>query len=204
VHPKTVTPLGADAITASWLWDVERGRFADEASPSTLRVDIDVRLEGGVRALRLDGGAVTITARLLRLLPLGAMEVDARRAFVEAYSDLADFLGALSDDLGMGDVVAALQPALDAFGDGWSPKRSGRRGRPDVDYARAAARYVELVAALAEQPTVELADELALSPTQARSVLAQARARGLLTEAPKGRAGGRLTPKAVELLRGDT
>ena len=78
-------------------------------------------------------------------------------------------------------------------------RRPGRWGRSDLFYARAAARYVELLVT-SSSPTTDLGREMDLRPTQARDLLHQARQRELLTASAKGKAGGELTKKALRLL----
>jgi hypothetical protein len=87
---------------------------------------------------------------------------------------------------------------------GWATTlamRPGRRGRDDLDYARVAAQYVALLHS--QTPLKQLAEELRFNAKQVRNLLRKARDRGLLTEAPTGKAGGTLTPYALELLRAD-
>lgn len=81
-------------------------------------------------------------------------------------------------------------------------RRPGRAGRADFDYAEVAALYVELVVEGGE-PVSALAERLGVSVAQTRSLLHTARSRKLLTPSPAGRVGGRLTPKAIELLSGE-
>lgn len=78
-------------------------------------------------------------------------------------------------------------------------RRPGRRGRPDVFYARLAAEYVELLSA-SSTPTKDLAEKHDYSATSMRDYLNQARVRGLLTRSQQGRAGGELTEGALKLL----
>jgi len=77
----------------------------------------------------------------------------------------------------------------------------GRKGRPDIELARAAAIYVR--AYLADKPTnLAVAKGLKLSPSKARDVVHRARIRGMLTDADKqGSPGGVLTPQARALLK---
>jgi hypothetical protein len=86
---------------------------------------------------------------------------------------------------------------------GWATnlaKRPGRAGKPDLDYALFAAEYVQLLDR--PKPLLALARKRRLSPSQARSKLYEARRRELLTDPPvRGRAGGELTSKAVDILR---
>lgn len=86
--------------------------------------------------------------------------------------------------------------------------RPGRAGRDDIEYARLCARYVAIVRTGARKPLVALKAESEalgepLSASRLRSLLYEARRRGLLTDAPDGAAGGDLTEKALALLEGD-
>ncbi len=76
-----------------------------------------------------------------------------------------------------------------------------KRGRPplsDLELARAARIYERAVKD--GQPIDRVREELGVSEDTARKRVGMARKRGLLTEAPPGRPGGRLTPKAKALL----
>jgi hypothetical protein len=80
-------------------------------------------------------------------------------------------------------------------------RRPGRRGRSDLFYAEVAARYVEFTRS-SSTATKDLAGALQSSPSSARDLLSEARRRNLLTRPPvKGRQGGELTEKAIEILR---
>ena len=78
--------------------------------------------------------------------------------------------------------------------------RPGRSGRDDSFYARWAAEYVDLVSS-GPKPLKHLAKKRNVSDSQARSLLYEARRRGLLTRSLPGTAGGHLTPKAMRILR---
>jgi hypothetical protein len=114
--------------------------------------------------------------------------------------------------LGFGAVVDAVNDWLsdpylrERLGSPWTRPipRPGRRGRADVEYARWARRYVEALAHAPRNPVKHLidtapADEV-LTAGQVRWYLGEARKRGLLTDAPAGSAGGKLTAKARSLL----
>ena len=77
--------------------------------------------------------------------------------------------------------------------------RPGRRGRPDVFYARLASEYVELLRT-SSTPTKDLSEMHNYSATSMRDFLNQARAHGLLTRPQRGQAGGQLTEDALKLL----
>gem|GEM_PF-6730622 len=87
-------------------------------------------------------------------------------------------------------------------------KRPGRRGRPVEYYARWAQRYVD-ACRTSSKPVADLvAEENAkpgvvelVTPASVKAIINKARTvHGLLTDAPEGRAGGELTPKALEVL----
>jgi hypothetical protein len=77
-------------------------------------------------------------------------------------------------------------------------KRPGRVGRDDVEYARVAAAYVAALGSRA--PVRRVAEKLGLLPETVRDLLHEARRRGLLTKLGRGKAGGTLTEKALNLL----
>lgn len=79
--------------------------------------------------------------------------------------------------------------------------RPGRAGRGDRPYADLAARYLELCAE-SDRPVVDLAEERFQSVSTVRNLLTEAGRRGLI-ERTQGRAGGRLTAKAKQLLQED-
>jgi len=80
-----------------------------------------------------------------------------------------------------------------------SNPRPGKVGRPDIFYARVAAKYVGL-RETSSSPTKDLAVYLYVSQSQARDLIHEARHRRLLTKTKRGVAGGELTPKARDLL----
>ena len=82
------------------------------------------------------------------------------------------------------------------------PKREYRRGRPDIFYARIAARYCRILHAGRRNAVQIIASSIKQPESKVRDMVLQARKRGLLTRPPKqGRMGGQLTPKAERLLR---
>lgn len=76
--------------------------------------------------------------------------------------------------------------------------RPGRAGRSDRPYAELAARYLELCLE-SDRPVVDLAAERFQGASTVRNLLHEAGRRQLL-ERTQGRAGGRLTEKAKQLL----
>jgi hypothetical protein len=81
-------------------------------------------------------------------------------------------------------------------------RHPGRRGRDDSFYAQVAAWYVHLLTRADHAPAAALAEQMKVSVSSIRGLLYEARRRGLLTNAPPGRAGGQLTDKARGLLHG--
>ena len=81
--------------------------------------------------------------------------------------------------------------------------RPGRKGRNDLDYAQWAKKYVDALSENPRRPVAILAKENpGFSEKTIRAILYKCRSRrGLLTKAPKGKAGGELTNKCIELLK---
>ena len=80
-------------------------------------------------------------------------------------------------------------------------KRSGRRGRRDIEHALLAERYVELVDQGDRSPNKTLAAEYQTSSKQISKRISQCRDKGFLTSSPAGKPGGELTPKTMSALR---
>lgn len=89
------------------------------------------------------------------------------------------------------------------LGERWATeavRRPGPKGRDDLHFAELAAAYIRHLDQ-GHKPIEALASEQFLSKTTIRNKISSARKRGLLTATPQGVAGGRLTPKAIELLK---
>lgn len=142
-------------------------------------------------AAPLPEDAPALTARELRAFPLGELQAfavrDFRKTMEQPWAAERASSGRSHDERFRVWARAAADTP-----------RPGRRGRPDVFYAAVAARYVVLLGTGREVAT--LADELGYNAESVRGFLYEARRRELLTSAPKGRAGGTLTPKAIALL----
>jgi len=100
-----------------------------------------------------------------------------------------------------------LRHQLQRVGDpGWldpfiDTPRPGARGRPDVEYAIWADRYVLAVEQSGGKPLPLLTSKHAgYSEDSLRAILNKARVWELLSKSPSGKAGGQLLPKATELL----
>ncbi len=96
-----------------------------------------------------------------------------------------------------------------ALGPAWRReiRRPGRAGRPDLHYALWAHRYAQALAAEERSPVQRIIREEQaagrhVTKGQVAGAMNRARARGLFTGAPPGKAGGKLTAKAKSLLAG--
>ncbi|MDG2029070.1 MAG: hypothetical protein P8J50_18385 [Acidimicrobiales bacterium] len=79
--------------------------------------------------------------------------------------------------------------------------KPGRRGRPDVEYAIWADRYVLAVEQSGGKPLpLLMSQHPGHSEASLRAILNKARVRKLLGKSPPGKAGGQLLPRAIELL----
>jgi hypothetical protein len=78
-------------------------------------------------------------------------------------------------------------------------RRPGRRGRGDLFYARWAAEYVEALRE-SDRPNVVIAERHGYGVSTVRELVHEARHRDLLTPGSRGKAGGSLSDKAIELL----
>lgn len=183
---RVVTPKSGRLVLADWSLDSDTGQFDEVVCELPeypgWRILVDVQAdENGLALRRLvvepaaempSGG---ITTRLLRDLHTGELIAALRAAARQAKR----YVG----------VEVKIE----------KPNRVGRRGREDLYYAEVAAAYVD---ALGNTPhaAAHVASANHLSPSQLRNLLTAARKRGLLTDAPKGRPGGELTPLAKRLL----
>lgn len=145
-------------------------------------------------------GAIELTAASIRRLPLGDVITAGRAAIASKAARALETFQEVNQRLRVkvepGEAIRRVAAEIQ------TAKRPGRRGRTDHELAVVAARYVELLATGPGVP--RLAAEMYLSEAHVRSLLTQARARGLMTKAPPGRPGGELTEKAVRLLEGST
>jgi len=105
--------------------------------------------------------------------------------------------------------ILSSQKAQRALGPTWTQEvaRPGRAGREDVFYALWADRYVRALTKDPRRPVKVICDEAAaageyLTGQQVRGYLTEARSkrRDLLTPAPPGKPGGKLTARAKKLL----
>jgi len=148
-----------------------------------------------------------ITTRLLRKLSLGRHSAVVRGQIDEAASESPEGPGtgesSSVEDFNRELVRALGFQAPDDRGRGTTPRRRGpgRPGRPDTFYARIAERYVKELEEGNPHPTAAVASDSHYSQANVRDMVHEARARGLLSPAPrKGLPGGWLTVRARELL----
>lgn len=84
------------------------------------------------------------------------------------------------------------------------PRRPGRRGRDDLEYARLALEYATEIESGNRHPTKTLAAAHHVGVNRMSQLINEARNRGLLTRPrSKGRPGGELTDAAVELIEAE-
>lgn len=185
------------------------GRVAWASAPGAV-FDLVITREGLLIewCARADDGR-SLSARQLRSAPVGAMERAIRRE-VASTSDVMRDYSRLMLDLGARfgidvDRTDAAESASWArsLADFAERPRTGPSGRSDRSYATLAALYVRLVEEGEQRPIHAVADRLGLAKKTVQNHLFKARERGLLTSAGRGRAGGRLTDKAKEMLSGD-
>lgn len=177
-----------------------------------LMVTADGRVPQLVVTAPRDG---TVSARQLRKAPIATMQRVIRRQVAIDAERHRDELGTLDRrrrgprphrpdiQLAVEQERAWLTSRAAAFDD--FTRRPGRAGRSPLEYARVAARYEALALshATARAPIAALADDLSVSPSTARNLVAQCRDRGLLTRPGQGSAGGALTERAKRLLNGE-
>jgi hypothetical protein len=111
-------------------------------------------------------------------------------------------LGVLARRLERRPLGSLLRPANHIAQQHRRDPHPGRRGRDDLYYSCWAALYHQH-AQQSQHPIATLATELGISQARVRDHIRNARNRGLLTPAPRGRSGGELTDYAHQLLDGD-
>jgi len=122
----------------------------------------------------------SVTAIGLRSIPLSAIENECRKR-------LADEIGPLNrSDMFFNLTSLGLGSLEDS----------------DLLYLTTADQYVDVLAKGISRPLETLAVELGRTHSSVRNLLYMARQRGFLTESAPGKAGGHLTNKAKEYLRG--
>lgn len=128
-----------------------------------------------------EGGLTSPMLKKVRFLPLESIDVVVARARAHAsyQRDLEQF--------GFGSAVP-------------SKRRPGPKGKSDLWFAKLVREYVNLVEAGERYPVAVLAKKKRRSPEQMRDFIHQARKREVLSQAPKGKAGGHLTRYGEELL----
>lgn len=147
--------------------------------------------------IRAEGRA--LTRRLLREVPFGKLEREARAWLREAGGGVRE-VDAATLDPELRENLATGLSQLRAWSA--SASRPGRAGRSDQYYAGLASAYVNLVEAGSDRPNACLASEYSLNVQTVTSQLAEARRRGLLSKPPTpGCAGGDLTDKGKAALR---
>jgi hypothetical protein len=141
----------------------------------------------GIRARAPVGG---LTAKLVRSISMKTPMADARDFFDWIFSRAAAHV----------PLFEALSKHLTRAS--FRARRKSKRGRKsfsDEDYARVVSEYVLLCSQKSFQPIKDIAKKLNAKPAKIRTMIFQARRRGLLTRIGPGRGGGSLTQKGKEL-----
>lgn len=178
-----VTLSGPLPQRLEWFFEAEFRRLEEGGTLTLQRVDVypaDHEIRDGrphVRTVPAGG----VTSSVLRAVPLAALlqELHAFR--------MSDGRSFIEWSTGVAPTDFKRRP------------RPGRAGRDDLDYARLARLYLEL-AETSRTPVADLASSEGYGRQTIADLLAEARRRGLLESAGRGRRGGRLTPRAAELL----
>jgi hypothetical protein len=133
-----------------------------------------------------------LTSRLLRQIPITAHLRIARKTWQQREDEGRNLFGLRYDSLGAwGFTRAALQ----------DPLRPGRKGHPDLLYAKLSSDYVRELARGTRNPVASIARRQHFSPSWVSQLIVRCRQKGFLTAAPVGRAGGQLTEAALAVLR---
>jgi hypothetical protein len=156
----------------------------------------------GVRSFRVIAGVhdegtpppaeAVVTTRLLRRVPLETLHLAAKSLL----ATMRERLEGRTDPWAV-EQVEALRAA-----EAKAKKRPGRAGRPPIEDARWAERYVELARRYPD-PIQRLASELDHDPSYVRDRIYAIRRKNLITKATRGSAGGELTPDAIRILNGE-
>ena len=133
-----------------------------------------------------------LTARLLRKVRLGESARFTRK-FLQWYRERLGDTGFLPEHLlGRQGLAPPEKTTI---------RRRGRKGMPDLFYARIARDYAKAINRGGRQPITDVAEAKRLPRNKVRDMVHQARERGLLTDGIPGRPIGQLTQKGMMLLR---
>ena len=138
----------------------------------------------GFKATAPRGG---LPAEVLRQVQLGAYRRHGQ-----------DFLDWLHETKPSRPITAA---PTGVGGPGAAKGAKPRPGKPDEFYADIAKDYVDLWTTGTPHPISQIAIRRSTSKSKVRDMVREARQRGLLTPGQRGRIGGQLTARALELLR---
>jgi hypothetical protein len=180
-----------------------------------------------LRIFKQPASGAVVTANLLRAISVAELGRAVSRLTHSLVSDMSDanaqiiesLLGDVATKLGgderrewdqvlneAAEALAVRRAAIDGRIDQLeatisAPRKPGRPSMPDIHYARIAEMYVA-EAETSEHPVSSVAKQLNYSAKTVSNRLAEARHRGLLSKPGQGRtAGGRLLPKAMQILK---
>jgi len=196
-----VSSTGTHTLEIDDTWEVVYTLGADDGQPVVREMQIRPQRgkplpAGGlstraVRQIKLGEHLAIIRTRLAQGLSQGRSFADRTTEVPGVYrvsESAADFLRDAAERVGVTSVQGG--------------KRLGRPSQPDTYYATMALAYVDALKQGSRRPVADVAKAENYSPSHVRDALKTARERGLLTR-PKGRgrADGKLTEKAIGLLR---
>jgi hypothetical protein len=182
-------------------------RWKAEGFPFKSGVEFDVPLgEWTVTyTVILQGGALVFSEVHLHAesnVPAGGATSAVCRSIVfsEVRQEVLERIGELVATYGQ--QLTEPQGLLDAFGMAELAKEAAQQNAPRDEgyFTRIAARYADLVKAGNKRPVPVIAAELGRSARYITDCIRDGRKMGLLTPARKGRAEGKLTPKARRIL----
>ena len=167
----------------------------------------DLDREPGEWSHEVSEDAASIPSNILRKANVASQLRKARAAFatdadeidwntLERYQDLS-LLNSIAIDVGFTDLSKLEKPTE-------HERRPGRKGHPDIYYARYALAYVRAYRdpATSHKPNAVVGKRKNESTQFVSDTIVKARRRGLLTDPPgPGQPGGELTEKAIKLLR---
>jgi hypothetical protein len=144
-----------------------------------------------------------LTKVFLNSIPLSAIQSHIRK--LEASLGLIDQLQRDQEPALYDEVFSRIKKLFPESATGAAPRKRGRPGRPLLFYAKVAQDYDAASRTGDLNPTVAVARKRrGMTRDQARDAVARARREGLLSKTNPGRPYGRVTPKALAILKQGT
>jgi len=182
-------------------WVVRAEIVTTDSGPSIRRLEIGPHPTADQTWDEVETPLGGIPARLVRSVNVGELlDLIAEEVTQKVQSMAASFSDGLDDPEDVRTMF--LSGYVDRMGPLAAPrKQNGSAGNGIDHYLAWAVRYVQAIEAGERRPVKVLAAEHKLTETYVRDTITDARRRhGLLTKPGQGRAGGRLTDKALTLI----